>query len=196
MSLIILTLGLGLFLGSHSLRIVAEPWRQAQIARMGEKAWKGAFSVVSLLSFGMIIWGYGEARMNPILIWMPPFWMRHLAAALTLPAFILLVAAYVPGNRIKSAVGHPMVAGTKLWALSHLLSNGNLGDVLLFGGFLVWSVADFAGARRRDRAAGRTYPAGPMSKTLITVVAGIAAWVVFARALHVMLFGVAPFSIQ
>ncbi len=196
MALLVLVLGLALFLGSHSLRIVAEPWRTAQIARLGEKPWKLVFTVVSLVSFAMIIWGYAEARMTPVVIWTPPFGMRHLAAALTFPAFILLVAAYVPGNKIKSVVGHPMVAGTKLWALSHLLSNGNLGDVLLFGGFLLWSITDFASARRRDRAAGRSYPAGPASRTVITVVIGVVAWLAFARFLHAPLIGVAPFGLQ
>lgn len=196
MALFVLVLGLALFLGSHSVRIFAEPWRTAQIARRGEKPWKLALTAISIVSFAMIVWGYAEARITPVALWTPPFWMRHLAAALTLPAFILLVAAYVPGNKIKSAVGHPMVAGTKLWALSHLLSNGNLSDVLLFGGFLVWAVVDFASARGRDRAAGRSYPAGPSSRTVITVIVGIVAWLVFARFLHVPLIGVAPFGIQ
>lgn len=194
MSLLILVIGLAVFLGAHSLRIFADPWRTAQINALGEKRWKGLFTVVSLISFAMIVWGYAEARATPVFIWSPPFWMRHAAAGLTLPAFILLVAAYVPGNHLKAKIGHPMVAGTKLWALAHLLANGNLADVLLFGSFMVWAIADFASARRRDRAQGKTYPAGQGSRTVVTVVIGLVAWVVFARVLHLALIGVAPFA--
>jgi uncharacterized membrane protein len=104
------------------------------------------------------------------------------------------VAAYVPGNAIKRAIGHPMVAGVKVWALAHLLANGTLADVLLFGTFLAWAVLSFVAARRRDRAAGTTYPAGPGSRTAITVVVGLVAWAVFAFALHRPLIGVAPFG--
>lgn len=196
MSLLLLTLGLLVFLGSHSIRIVADPWRNAQIQKLGDKTWKGLFTVVSIVSFVLIVWAYGQSRLEPVVLWTPPFWMRHLAAGLTLPAFILLVAAYVPGNHLKARIGHPMVAGTKLWALAHLLSNGNLGDLLLFGSFLIWAIADFVSARRRDRAAGRTYPAGQGLRTALTVITGVVAWVVFARLLHAPLIGVAPFGLQ
>jgi len=190
----LLLLGLALFLGVHSTRIVAEGWRTATIARVGEKPWKGIYSLLSIAGFVLLVIGYGAARQSPVVLFAPPVWTRHLAALLTIPAFVLLVAAYVPGNAIKRAIGHPMIAGVKVWALAHLLSNGTLADVLLFGTFLAWAVLSFIAARRRDRAAGTTYPAGPGSRTAITVVVGLVAWAVFAFALHRPLIGVAPFG--
>jgi len=190
----LLMLGLVLFLGVHSTRIVAEGWRTATIARVGEKPWKGIYSLLSIAGFVLLVIGYGAARQSPVVLFAPPAWTRHLAALLTIPAFVLLVAAYVPGNAIKRAVGHPMMAGVKVWALAHLLANGTLADVLLFGTFLAWAVLGFIAARRRDRAAGTTYPAGPGSRTAITVVVGLVAWAVFAFALHRPLIGVAPFG--
>jgi len=190
----LLLLGLALFLGVHSTRIVAEGWRTATIARVGEKPWKGIYSLLSIAGFVLLVIGYGAARQSPVVLFAPPMWTRHLAALLTIPAFVLLVAAYVPGNAIKRAIGHPMIAGVKVWALAHLLSNGTLADVLLFGTFLAWAVLGFIAARRRDRAAGTSYPAGPGSRTAIAVVAGLVAWAVFAFALHRPLIGVAPFG--
>jgi uncharacterized membrane protein len=190
----LLILGLVLFLGVHSTRIVADGWRTATIARIGEMPWKGIYSLLSIAGFVLLVVGYGAARQSPVVLFAPPVWTRHLAALLTIPAFVLLAAAYVPGNAIKRAVGHPMMAGVKVWALAHLLANGTLADILLFGTFLSWAVLGFIAARRRDRAAGTTYPAGPGSRTAIAVVAGLVAWAVFAFALHRPLIGVAPFG--
>jgi uncharacterized membrane protein len=190
----LLLLGLALFLGVHSTRIVADGWRTATIARVGEKPWKGIYSLLSIAGFVLLVIGYGAARQSPVVLYAPPVWTRHLAALLTIPAFVLLAAAYVPGNAIKRAVGHPMMAGVKVWALAHLLANGTLADVLLFGTFLAWAVLGFIAARRRDRAAGTSYPAGPASRTAIAVVVGLVAWAVFAFALHRPLIGVAPFG--
>ena len=190
----LLLLGLALFLGVHSTRIVANDWRAATIARIGEKPWKAIYSLLSIAGFVLLVIGYGAARQSPVVVYAPPAWARHVAALLTIPAFVLLVAAYVPGNAIKRAIGHPMVAGVKVWAFAHLLANGTLADVLLFGGFLAWAVLSFTAARRRDRAAGTTYPAGPGSRTAITVVVGLVAWAMFAFALHRPLIGVAPFG--
>ena len=155
-----LIIGLLLFLGAHSIRIVADGWRTERIARLGENHWKGLYSLASAAGLALIVWGYGLARAEPVALWAPPGWTRHLAALLTLPAFVLIAAAYVPGNRIKAAVGHPMVAGVKVWAIAHLLSNGNLADALLFGAFLLWAVLDFRSAHQRDRAAGVAYRPG------------------------------------
>jgi len=190
----LLLLGLALFLGVHSTRIVADGWRSATIARVGEKPWKAIYSLLSIAGFVLLVIGYGAARQSPVVVFVPPVWTRHLAALLTIPAFVLLAAAYVPGNAIKRAVGHPMLAGVKVWALAHLLANGTLADVLLFGTFLAWAVLGFIAARRRDRAAGTTYPAGPGSRTAIAVAVGLVAWAVFAFALHRPLIGVAPFG--
>ena len=190
-----LILGLLLFLGIHSVRIFADPWRSAQIARIGEMRWKGVYSLLSAVGLGLIIWGYGSARVSDVVLWVPPLPMRHLAAALTLPAFILLVAAYLPGSHLKAKVGHPMVAGVKLWALAHLLANGNRADALLFGAFLAWAIADFIVSRRRDRIAGRTYPVCCWTRDASVVAIGTLAWAVFAIWGHAWLIGVAPFRV-
>jgi len=189
-----LILGLILFLGTHSVRIFAEDWRGRQVARLGEQRWKGIYSLVSLAGFALLVWGYGMARAEPVLLCSPPVWTRHLAALLTIPAFILLVAAYVPGTRIKAAVKHPMVVGVKVWAFSHLIANGTLADVLLFGSFLVWAVVDYRSAKARDRAAGTRYVAGPISRDILAVVIGLVAWAAFAMWLHGLLIGVRPFG--
>jgi uncharacterized membrane protein len=186
--------GLVLFLGAHSVRIFADGWRGAQIARAGTGAWKAIYSIVSLAGFAMIVWGYGQTRLAPVDLWFPPAWTRHAAALLTLPAFVLLAAAYVPGTRIKAAVGHPMVAGVKVWAFAHLLSNGRLGDLVLFGAFLAWAIADFIASRRRDRAAGTRHAVGPGSRDVLAVAIGVVAWAAFAFVLHGWLIGVRPFG--
>lgn len=186
--------GLVVFLGAHSVRIVADGWRSRRIAAMGEGPWKGLFSVVSLAGFVLIVWGYGQTRIDPVELWQPPRWTAHATALLTLLAFVLIAAANVPGNHFKQVLGHPMVAGVKLWAFAHLLSNGRSGDVVLFGAILVWAIVDFASARRRDRAAGRRYPEGRAGKDVAAVVAGVAVWAVFAFLLHGPLIGVRPFG--
>ncbi|MFY7855093.1 MAG: NnrU family protein [Rubrivivax sp.] len=186
----LLVLGLLLFLGVHSVRIVAEPWRQQTLARIGPGAWKGLYSLASAVGLGLIIWGYGQARAEPVMLWTPQLWARHLGFVLTLVSFVFLAAAYVPGNHLKAAVKHPMVLGVKVWALAHLLANHTLADAVLFGSFLLWAVLDFRAARQRDRAEGTVYPAGRLVPTVITVVAGVIAWAVFAMALHRVLIGV------
>jgi uncharacterized membrane protein len=154
----LLLVGLVVFLGVHSLRIYADSWRTRQVARIGEQRWKSIYSVVSLAGFALLVWGYGVARGTPVVLWTPPLWTRHLASVLTLPAFVLLAAAYVPGNRIKAAVGHPMIAGVKVWAFSHLLANGNLADVVLFGAFLAWAIADATAPPATRPPPGRPVP--------------------------------------
>lgn len=190
----VLILGLVLFLGVHSTRIVADGWRTAMIARIGEKPWKGLYALASIAGFVLIVWGFGLARRNPVYLWEAPMGMRHLAGALMLVALVLLVATYVPRNSIKAKLHHPMVLSVKVWALAHLLANGNLADVVLFGAFLVWAVFSFRAARKRDRAAGTVYPAGTAANTAITVVVGLAAWAAFAFWAHGLLFGVRPFG--
>lgn len=190
----ILILGLLLFLGVHSVRIVADGWRAAQLKRLGEGPWKGIYSLLSVAGFGLIIWGFGLARQQPVALWMPPAGMAHLAALLTLAAFILLAAAYVPRNGVKSSVHHPMMLAVKTWALAHLLSNGTLADLVLFGAFLAWSVAAFIAAKKRDRAAGTQYPAGTPGGTAVTVVIGAAVWAGFTFWAHGALIGVRPFG--
>ena len=190
----VLLLGLLVFLGTHSVRIFADDWRTRQIARRGEGAWKGIFSAASTIGLVLIVWGYGIARAQPAVLWTPPVWGRHLAGLLNLVAFVLVAAAYVRGNAIKAKLGHPMVLGVKVWAFAHLLANGTLHAVALFGAFLAWAVADFASARRRDRKAGTTYPAGSLARDAMTVAGGVVAWAAFALLLHGWLIGVRPFG--
>jgi uncharacterized membrane protein len=190
----LLILGLVIFLGAHSTRIFAESWRGAQIARLGPNGWKGLYSVVSIVGFVLLVWGYGVARQEPVPLWTPSVGLRHLGSLLTLVSFVFLAAAYVPRNAIKARLGHPMTLGVKVWALSHLLANHTLADLLLFGGFLVWAVLCFRAARARDRAAGTVRPAGTAAGTALTVVVGVGAWVVFALWLHGPLIGVRPFG--
>ena len=190
----VLILGLVLFLGVHSTRIVADGWRTTTIARFGTRPWKAVYALASIAGFVLIVWGFGLARRQPLFLWESPMALRHLAGALMLVAFILLAATYVPRNAIKAKVHHPMVLAVKVWAVAHLLANGNLADVLLFGSFLVWAVFSFRAARARDRAAATVYPPGTASGTAITVVVGIAVWVAFAFWAHGLLFGVRPFG--
>ena len=188
----ILILGLVLFLGVHSVRIVADDWRTATRARIGEKAWKGIYSLLSLLGFGLIIYGFGLARQDPVVVWNPPMFMRHITILLVAIAFVMLAASHVPSNGIKARLHHPMVLGVKTWAFAHLLANGKLHDIVLFGAFLVWAIVDFSSARKRDAAAGTVYPAGTGAATVIAVVVGLVAFAVFAFGLHGPLIGVRP----
>lgn len=191
-SMTYLLLGLIIFLGVHSVRIVADDWRTKTRARLGALPWKGLYAAASLLGLGLIAWGFGLARQQPVQLWSPPQFMRHLTSLLTLISFVLLAAAYVPGNTLKASFHHPMVLGVQAWALAHLLSNGNLAHVVLFGSFLLWALLDFSAARRRDRVAGTRYPAGTAGGTGITIAVGVGSWIAFALWLHGLLMGVRP----
>jgi uncharacterized membrane protein len=191
--MLLLVLGLVLFLGAHSTRVFADAWRTATVAKVGERPFKGAYSLVSVAGFALIVWGYGLARQQPVALWgVPPVGMRHVAAFLTLLAFILVTAAYVPHNEIKHRLHHPMVLGVKAWALGHLLANNTLADLVLFGSFLLWAVLDFRAARKRDRETSTVYVKGKVQGTVTTVLIGVVAWAVFAFWLHRVLIGVQP----
>jgi uncharacterized membrane protein len=192
----LLILGLVLFLGVHSTRIVAEGWRTQMLAKLGPNGWKGLYSVLSIVGFVLIVQGYGAARLEPTVLWGSPTWVRMLASLLTLGAFVLLVATYVPRNGIKARLRHPMVLAVKVWAIAHLLANNTLADLVLFGSFLLWAVFSFRAARGRDRAANAPAPASALPMTLLTVAVGLVAWAVFAFWAHLALFGVHPFMPQ
>jgi uncharacterized membrane protein len=181
--------GLIVFLGLHSIAIVAPRLRERLKAQWGEGAWKGLYSVVSLIGFVMIVVGFGWARQAPIVLYSPPHWLRHVAFLLMVPVFPLLLSAYLPG-RIKTAMKHPMLAAVKFWALAHLLANGLLSDVLLFGGFLAWAVVDRISLKRRTQVV-HTAPAGRYND-VIAVVLGLALYAFFLLWAHVRLFGVSP----
>ena len=186
--------GLVLFLGSHSIAIVAPSLRTSAVARLGPMGWRGLYSLLSIAGFALICIGYGEARVSdPIWLWQPPKGLRHLALLMLLPVFPLLLAAYLPG-RIRTAAKHPMLVATKLWALSHLLANGGLHDVLLFGGFMAWAVANRISLKYRGVV---TPPlSGPASRwnDLLAVVGGLALYGLFVGGLHRWLIGVSPIS--
>ncbi len=190
----VLILGLLMFLGVHSLRIFADGWRTRQLTRLGEMRWKGSYALVSLIGFGLLCWGFGLARQQPVPLYVPPLALRHLNALFTLLAFVLVAAAYVPRNHLKAKFGHPMLLGVKTWAFGHLLATGMLRDVVLFGAFLLWAVVLFIVSRRRDRRTGMVYPAGTLAGDAIVAVAGVAAWIVFAFWLHLWLIGVNPLA--
>ncbi|PFH29188.1 NnrU family protein [Burkholderia sp. JKS000303] len=192
--MLVLILGLAIFLGVHSIRIVADGWRTAMIERIGEKGWKAGYAIASIVGFVLIVRGYGLARETVTLLWVSPVGVRHLTGVLTAVAFVLIAAAYVPRNRIKPLVHHPMLAGVMVWAVAHLLVNGTLHAVVLFGAFFVWSLVDFVVSRARDRRDGVRYPPGRLSGDIIAVVAGHIVWAGFALFLHGPLIGVRPFG--
>jgi uncharacterized membrane protein len=183
--------GLVLFFGVHSIGIVAPAWRDRAAARLGDPTWKALYALIAVVGFVLFVHGYGLTRSDPQVLYAPPPFLRHVAALLMLPVFPLLIAAYLPG-RIKAAVGHPMLTATKAWALAHLLVNGTVADVLLFGSFLVWAVADRIAAGKR--AVQRRTLATPPSRwnDWIAVIGGLALYFVFVAWAHAWLFGVAP----
>lgn len=186
----LLILGLLIFFGVHSIAIVAPGWRDARVAQLGLGAWKGLYSLVALLGFALLVQGWAQTRLQPVLLWTPPHGLHHLTLLLMLPVFPLLLATYLPG-RVQRAARHPMLAATKFWALAHLLANGSLGDVLLFGSFLVWAVADRISIKRRAPRPVPQAPAGPLNDA-IAVVGGLALYAFFLYEGHVWLIGVSP----
>ena len=195
-----LILGLVLFLGAHSVRIFADDWRSKTIEAWGEKAFKGIYALVSLVGFYALIVGYSEARMQPFVIWQPPTATRHISVLLMLFASILLVATYIPRNHFKLRMGHPMILSVKVWALSHLLANGNLADLVLFGTFLAWSVLIFRVSRARDRANAAAQsmeelaqaPQAKLTATLAAFVLGALLWASITFHLHALVVGISP----
>ena len=191
--MIIFIIGIIVFLGSHSVRIFADPWRTRMIHQLGEKKWKGLYSLFSLFGFILLIIGYSQARQNTIIIWQPPIFMTHLAVLLNLFTFILLASSAPNNNAIRLKLKHPMILGVKVWALAHLLANGSLIDLILFGSFLIWAVLDFRSARNRPNSSNET-PVISLKATLIAIFFGIAVWLAFIFGLHQWLIGVAPLA--
>lgn len=188
--MVLFILGLVIFLGIHSVAIVAPAWRDAQSAR-NERGWKGIYSVVSVVGFVLLVYGYGLARQTTPVLWSPPTFMRHVALLLMLPVFPLLLASYFPG-RIKTAAKHPMLLAVKFWALAHLLANGTLVDVVLFVAFLAWAVADRIAVKRRPVA--RVVSGAPPAAVndAIVLVGGLVIYAAFLLGVHRWLIGVSP----
>lgn len=184
-----LVLGLVLFLGIHSISIIAPAWRDRIAARLGN-GWRGIYSLISIAGFIVIVWGYGLARRNPVILYAPQAWTHYVAAVLMLPVFALFIAAYFPG-RIKGALKHPMLFSVMLWAVAHLIATGTLANVVLCGSFLAWAVADRISFKWRTQ---RPIAAAPSMKfnDAIAIVAGLVIYVVFEHWLHVRWIGVQP----
>jgi uncharacterized membrane protein len=188
----ILILGLVIFLGLHSTRIVSESGREKAIARLGEGPWKGIYSLLSAIGFVLIVWGFAKARFTAPALYAPPPGARHLTITLMLVAMVLLAAYFFKRSHIAAAVHHPMVWSVAVFGLAHLIANGSAADVVLFGAFLVWAAADLASSYARDRRNGLVYPEPKWSATIGAIVLGVAFWAVIAFWLHYWLFGVAP----
>ncbi|MEL6868424.1 MAG: NnrU family protein [Pseudomonadota bacterium] len=185
-----LIIGLAIFLGMHSIAIVAPQGRDRLFAQFGPLGWRAIYSIVSIAGFVLIVHGYAVARLSPTMIWQPPAFMSHITALLMLPVFIFLVAAYMPG-KIQSALKHPMLVAVKLWALAHLLANGMLADIILFGSFLAWAVVDRISLKRRTQKAMVSMPVTG-ANDIIAIIVGIGLYVAFVLHLHVALIGVRP----
>lgn len=189
MGLLILIAGLVLFLGVHVLTTLREK-RAALIARLGESGYKILYALISFAGIGLIAWGFSIYRATGwINVWYPPVAMRHIALALMLPAVILVVASYIRG-RIYTAVKHPMLAGVKLWAVLHLLANGDLGSIILFGSVLAWAVYDRISLKRRADPGAPPIPVGGVGNDLIAVAVGVVVYVALAFAFHPLVIGV------
>ena len=184
----ILFTGLVGFFLVHSISIVNDPWRNRMVKRIGEWPWKGLYSVLAIAFFFFIVWGYGLARQHPQVLYSSPHWMRHLTLLLMLPVFPLLIAAYLPGY-IQRHTKHPMLAATMLWGSAHLLVNGTLADVLLFGSFLLWALVDRLSLRKRQP---HPLPFSIKSKTndATAVIIGLLIYIGFIFWLHGQLIGV------
>lgn len=189
-----LIIGLYLFLGMHLLHLLAPRWRERQLARLGQKRWKALFGLSALAAFALLCWGFSRARAQPLALYVPPLAARPLSGVLTLIAFVLVAAAYVPRNHLKRALGQPMLLGTAAWASAHLLATGQLYDVVLFGSFLLWAVLMALALRQRDRLQDVRYPAGTLRGDALTLALGVVAWAVFACWLHRWLIGVSPLA--
>jgi uncharacterized membrane protein len=182
-------LGLVLLLGVHTFTTQRET-RARLIAAWGEGGYKGGYALASLLGLVLIVWGFAHYRATGMIeIWTPPKSLKHLAVALMLPAVILVVAAYIRG-RIYTALKHPMLAGVKLWAAAHLLANGDLGSIILFGSFLGWAVFDRISLKHRTDAGAPPIPVGGPGNDLIAIVVGIIAYLALAFAFHPVVIGV------
>jgi uncharacterized membrane protein len=182
--------GLVLFLGAHTLTTQREMRKRTVAAVGGEHVYKILYSLVSLIGLALIVWGFAHYRTTEwVQIWTPPTFLKHINIALMLPAVILVVAAYVRG-RIYTTVKHPMLSGVKLWAFGHLLANGDLGGIILFGSFLAWAVYDRISLKRRTDAGAPPIPVGGITNDLIAVVVGVVAYLALAFAFHPVVIGI------
>ena len=194
MGLLVMILGLVLFFGVHTLTTQRE-MRAQVIAASGEGGYKIGYTLVSLLGFVLIVWGFAHYRAAGMWeIWTPPTALKHLTVALMLPAVILVVASYIRG-RIYTRLKHPMLTGIKLWAAAHLLANGDLGSIILFGSFLGWAVFDRISLKHRADSGAPPIPVGGPSNDLIAVAVGLVAYLALGFAFHPVVIGVPVFGV-
>jgi uncharacterized membrane protein len=194
MGLLVMILGLVLFVGVHTFTTRREA-RARLIASWGEGGYKIGYALASLAGLAMIVWGFAHYRATGMVeVWSPPRALKHLNAALMLPAVILVVAAYIRGH-IYTAVKHPMLSGLKLWAFGHLLANGDLGGIILFGAFLGWAVFDRISLKRRTDPGGPPIPVGGWLNDVIAVAVGIVAYLALAFAFHPVVIGIPVFGV-
>ncbi|MGO4622693.1 NnrU family protein [Ensifer sp. 2YAB10] len=189
----ILVLGIIIFLGLHLIRVVAPGFRAGVIESRGKGTWMGIYAILSLIGLCLIIYGFGQARSETGMLYNPPVFLRHIALLLMLFAFVIAAAGFLPAGRIAVAVKHPQVLSIKIWALAHLLANGETSSVLLFGSFLAWAVILRISLKRRERAGERVLPVFKSSTNdVLAIVIGLVAYVLFVWKLHEWLIGVQP----
>ncbi|MBX5240096.1 NnrU family protein [Rhizobium sp. NLR22b] len=191
----LLIVGIILFLGVHLVRVVAPDLRRSMIARLGENGWRAGYSVASILTLTLLIYGFGQARQVTGMLYNPPVWMAHITITLMLIALICLVASLLPAGHIATKTKHPMVLSVKIWALAHLLANGETSSVLLFAAFLAWGVIVRISLKRRERAGEiRRRPFVSAKYDLYALVIGIVVWALIIWKLHEWLIGVSPLA--
>ena len=194
--MLLLVISLILFFAIHLVRVVAPGWRASVIASKGERAWKLGYSLVSIVTLVAVIYSFGEARQTTGILYTPPVWMAHLSSLLMLVAMICLVASLMPPGHIARRTKHPMVLSVKIWALAHLLANGETASVLLFAGFLAWGVVLRIALKRRERSGELVRrPFVSARYDAFAVVAGVVIWLAFIWRLHVWLIGVQPLAV-
>jgi uncharacterized membrane protein len=188
MGLLLLVLGLILFLGPHVF-VTMRPHREATVKRFGELPYKALFAVISLI--GLYVTGKGFGMYDaagPIVLWTPPAWTRHITEALMLPACIFVAAAYLPGN-IKRVLKHPMLVGVKTWAVAHLIVNGDIGGIILFGSVLAWAVYDRVSLKRRSDPGGLPIPEGGFKNDIAAVIVGVILYAALGFVFHPLVVG-------
>lgn len=189
--MLLLVIGLVLFLCLHLARAVAPELRGRIVARIGEGPWKGLFSLFSILFFVLLIYGFGVARADTPVLWYPPVWTRHLALTLMLPGMICLAASFLPAGHIKTKAKFPLVLSVKIWAFAHLLANGELSSILLFGAFLAWGVVLRISLKRRAARGEVALPVFASARNdLFAAVIGLGLWAWMIFGLHEWLIGV------
>ena len=190
--MLILIVGLAIFFAVHSVRLLIPDWREMAVTKAGLMSWRVRFGMLSLLSLGFIFMGYGQARLSPIWLWFPPVFMPHVTSFIMFVTLFFFCSAMVPKTTLRRITGYPLYLAVKLWAIAHLLSNGNLADVLLFGSFLIWAIVSFAIFRRRDRKAGVKAEESSIRFDLIAFGFAGVSWFAIVVFFHKAVIGVSP----